>query len=85
MLLPQGTDGKRRDCAVNKAYADLLIERPELTLEEVMYLDCIAKRHPERLTSAQLQKLVDKDLIVRNGEKEQYRAIIMFSSFEEMH
>ena len=54
---------------VNKAYADLLIERPELTLEEVMYLDCIAKRHPERLTSTQLQKLVDKELIERNGEE----------------
>lgn len=52
----------------NKAYADLLVERPELTLEEVMHLDCIAKRHPERLTSAQIEKLVEKGLIVKQGQ-----------------
>jgi ATP-dependent DNA helicase RecG len=52
----------------NKAYADLLVERPELTLEEVMHLDYIAKRHPERLTSAQIEKLVEKGLIVKQGQ-----------------
>ena len=53
----------------NKAYADLLIERPELTLEEVMHLDCIAKKHPERLNTGQIEKLVEKGLIVKQGEE----------------
>ena len=33
----------------NKAYANLLIERPELTLEEVMHLDCIAKKERQNI------------------------------------
>ena len=53
----------------NKAFADLLLERQDLSLEEVMHIDCIAKKHPERLTSAQIQKLADKELIVKNGEE----------------
>ena len=53
----------------NKAFADLLLERQDLSLEEVMHIDCIAKKHPERLTSSQIQKLADKELIVKNGEE----------------
>ena len=53
----------------NKAYAGLLMERPELTLEEVMYLDCIAKKHPERLTSGQIEKLLEKGVIVKQGNE----------------
>ena len=34
-----------------------------------MHIDCIAKKHPERLTSSQIQKLADKELIVKNGEE----------------
>lgn len=53
----------------NKAYAGLLMERPELTLEEVMYLDCIAKKHPERLTYGQIEKLLEKGVIVKQGNE----------------